>query len=440
MRREEPNTTNDLTEDSFASSSNSTITNNNNNNHTVVGLSPWESRRLKVDLIEARGRIAHMKRELEQQHQIKATTEAMLQDKVDQLTKQVDYTTKKSGDLEKHVQVLRKRESTAKEDVLRAQATLKKARQQYDEQAAELRRTNQNLEETLQCMTNDLRNEISNLNRDLESALQNLSTTQDELKAVRTVNTSLQERLTRMSDVERELEEEKQSHQAAQLRVKDLQFQLDSYGEWQDVSKKTIGRLSGMGDLDKEVVRLRAELNRMRDVVGNKLLLEEQVSDLRTRLDRQEQQNVDTVQLQVQVEQLQRELTEWKSVAADHCPQGSTPNPISLRTRLEEVLKTNLVMSSEKQSDKSQRNSISGEAQELRSQCESYVRAINDMKNALKHNQTLLHRVQKKLMLVAKERDCYKQVIEHYEKEVTSEWEERSGEANVFYSQWEDCN
>lgn len=197
---------------------------------------------------------------------------------------------------------------------------------------------------------------------------------------------------------------------------------MDSYGEWQEVSKKTIGRLSGMGDLDKEVVRLRAELKNMRELVGNKLLLEEEVFDLRTRLERQEQSHVDAVQLQVQVEQLQRELNEWKAVAVDHCSNVSSPNPITLRTRLEEILKTNLVMSSEKHSDRSQRNSISGEVQELRSQCESYVKAITDMKNALKHNQTLLYRVQKKLMLVAKERECYKQVIEHYEKEVTSEY------------------
>lgn len=40
---------------------------------------------------------------------------------------------------------------------------------------------------------------------------------------------------------------------------------------------------------------------------------------------------------------------------------------------------------------------------------------------ALKQKQTLLGRIQKKLILVAKERDCYKQVIEHYEKETTSE-------------------
>lgn len=204
-RRDDMTATRELADESFTSTS------------TVVGMSPWESRRLKVDLIEARSRISHMKRELEQHHQARAHTESMLQDKVTQLTKQVDYTTKKAGDLEKHIQVLRKREADAKDDLLRAASSLKKARHQHEDQAAELRRKNQELEETLQCITNDLRNENSHLSRDLQSALQSLSTTQDELKAVQGVNSSLQERLTRMSDVTQELEEERQMHQAVSL-------------------------------------------------------------------------------------------------------------------------------------------------------------------------------------------------------------------------------
>lgn len=365
--RREDNTTVIDVDDSFA-----------HNSTAAVGMSPWESRRLKVDLIEARAKISHLKRELESQHQIKSNMETMYQDKVDGLAKEVLSSTKKSTELEKHVQVLRKRESVAKEDLVRATAALKTARQQHDDQVAELKRTNQNLEETLQCISNDLRNEMSNLNRDLQMALQNLSTSQDELEAVRGVNASLSERIGQMSDLERDLEEERQKHQAAQSRVKDLQFQLDSYGEWQDVSKKTIGRLSGMGDLEKEVVRLRAELRSSRELVGNKLLLEEEVFDLRTRLERQEQHNVDTVQMQVAVEQLQRELNDWRSVAIDHCPSGSTPNPVTLRTRLEEILKTNVVMSSERHTDKAHRSSFSGEIRELRTKVDGYAKAIGE--------------------------------------------------------------
>lgn len=413
-RRDDLSTTGttDLTvgDDSFAST-----------NNTVVGMSPWESRRLKVDLIEAKARISQLKREIEHQHQAKSTMEAMYQDKVDGLTKQVDYTAKKTGDLEKHIQVLRKRESVAKEDLIRAANALKSARQTHEDQVADLRRTNQNLEETLQCISNDLRNEMGNLNRDLQMALQNLSTSQDELEAVRGVNATLTERVGRLSAVEQELDEERQLRQKAESRAQELQFQLESYGEWQEVSRKTIGRLSGMSDLDTEVVRLRAELKNARDLVGNKLLLEEQVHDLRSRLERQEQQNVDAVALQVQVDQLQRELNDWRSVAVDHCPSGNTVNPITLRTRLEEVLKANLVMSSEKYSDKSKRSSISGEAQELRAQVENYAKVLAEYEEAMKAKQTLCHRIQKKLILVAKERDCYKQVIEHYEKETTSE-------------------
>lgn len=393
-----------------------------NNSSAAVGMSPWESRRVKVDLIEARAKISHLKRELDCQHQLKINMEAMFQDKVDGLTKEVVSSAKKTSELEKHIQVLRKRESTAKEELVRATNALKTARQQHEDQVSELKRTNQNLEDKLQCTTNDLQNEMSNLNRDLQMAVQKLSTSQEELSAVQALNSKLTERICKINGLERELEEERQKHQATSSRVKDLQYQLDSYGEWQDVSKRTMGRLSGMGDLEKEVVRLRADLKSSRELVGNKMLLEEQVFDLRSRLERQEKQNLSVVQMQVQIEQLQRELKDWKDVAADHCANGSTPNPITLRNRLEEILKSNVIMSSEKHSDNAQRCTISEEMEALRAKSENYTKLVSDYEEALKQKQVLLQRIQKKLILVAKERDCYKQVIEHYEKETTSEY------------------
>lgn len=53
-------------------------------------------------------------------------------------------------------------------------------------------------------------------------------------------------------------------------------------------------------------------------------------------------------------------------------------------------------------------------------QNEIYIKANNELKTALKHHKNLMSRVQKKLMLVAKERDCYKQLVDNFERDLTS--------------------
>lgn len=47
---------------------------------------------------------------------------------------------------------------------------------------------------------------------------------------------------------------------------------------------------------------------------------------------------------------------------------------------------------------------------------------ITDLKNSLKQHQNILHRVQKKLQQVAKERDCYRGLVDSYDQDLTSEY------------------
>lgn len=242
------------------------------------GLSPWEMRRIRVDLRDLKNRNAQLKQQLEQQYLIKTNLENMYQGQVDGLTQQVDCLTKKTADQDRHIRQLRKRESTAQEELVKLKNALNGQQQDYEDQLSELRRTNMSLEETLKCMTHDMRNENSQLNRDLNHAYTNLATTSEELQAVRELNASLQQQLKEQAVLERALEEERHKLQAAELRIKDLQYEVDNDGEMKKVSRNSVGRLSLMGDLEREVTRLREALKASQDTVGNKLLLEEQVS------------------------------------------------------------------------------------------------------------------------------------------------------------------
>lgn len=53
-------------------------------------------------------------------------------------------------------------------------------------------------------------------------------------------------------------------------------------------------------------------------------------------------------------------------------------------------------------------------------QIATLTKSNNDLQIVLKNHKESFHKVQRKLRLVVSERDCYKQLIENYEKNVTS--------------------
>lgn len=56
----------------------------------------------------------------------------------------------------------------------------------------------------------------------------------------------------------------------------------------------------------------------------------------------------------------------------------------------------------------------------LLQQIATLTKSGNDLQIVLKNHRESFHKVQRKLRLVVSERDCYKQLIENYEKNVTS--------------------
>lgn len=111
---------------------------------------------------------------------------------------------------------------------------------------------------------------------------------------------------------------------------------------------------------------LKRENKNLNDNIGNKLLLEEEVFDLKTRLEKKERSNDDHVALQTHIQSLQAELLEYKSVAADHCPPKAVVSASNLRLRIETILQKDLILMSEKGTTKTEKDYASTEMMDLK--------------------------------------------------------------------------
>ncbi|KAM7342651.1 mitotic arrest-deficient 1 isoform 2-T2 [Cochliomyia hominivorax] len=389
------------------------------NTSLTVPPSPWETRRMKADLIEARTRITKFKQEIDRMHKLKQESEILYENRVSELKKQCDFSSGKIQDLEKHMQVLRKREYAAKQEVLKAQNEAQQQKHGYEDMILKLQRAKHDVEENARLIQNSMANELSEYKRHAEKIELELELSSDELESVKQQLEDLKGKASTFDDLKLQHEKVNQDLVYANQRIKELEFEIASYSDWKEITKNSQERLLSIPDMDKEIERLRSNNKNLQELLGNKLLLEEQVYDLRSRLEKEEGARSEVVALQVQLKHAQEDLKEWIKVGQDHCPQNTYVSPMALRARIEELLQHDVLMVSEKNSKVSESKTLEGELQDYKQKYEMYAKNIEELNAELKRYKAFKGRVQKKLLLVSKERDCYKQLLENFEKDLT---------------------
>lgn len=161
---------------------------------------------------------------------------------------------------------------------------------------------------------------------------------------------SIEKKLADKNSIERELEMKKLELQKAQVYIKNLEFQRDSVKEYKDLVKNQQHKLSMYGELEKENAKLKEDTKKLRNEVQNKLLLEEEVYDLKTRLAKYQEQEKKFNELQMTQVQSEMYLDEWRSVARGICETDASDIalPRLVRGVVERLQHQEITLTSEK--------------------------------------------------------------------------------------------
>lgn len=361
-----------------------------------------------------------LKNELENRAAVHSRMEYMYKTKVQSLEKQLESNDAKLRDSDKHLKLLRRRDAASQAEASKAKHQLAEQRCSHEAAIGQLQRAKQEVEEQLRDTHNDLSAQLAMLSQQYEELEKNHTYRRDEIANLENRCAHLQEKCRRQTELETGSELQKVQLESAQRRVAELENELAAFGEWKDMSKTFQSRVARVPDLEKEVERLRRENKNIHETIGNKLLLEEEVHDLRGRLAATERTNSDYIALQTSVQLLQSELNDYKAVARDHCAPGATVSSTQLRAHIEDILRNDILLTSEKSSAHSEMDAAAEQVLVLQKKLEVYTKNNENLQTSLKFHKKTMHRVQKKLTLVANERDCYKQLIDNYEKDLTS--------------------
>lgn len=384
-------------------------------NGTTAPPSPWETKRLKIDLIAAKAQITKLESRVNHQHTIRKEMQILFEEEKASLIEQHKRDERAVSDMEDRLQLIRRREQELKDEFNTAAKEHKDLKANWDKEKTDLHKQIADLKDKLLEANVSNKDQISEMKKDMDELLQALEGAQSEVEMLKKELVKQTSRAEQCTQLKNQLEKQNFEFQQVTSKLKELEYERDSYKDWQTQSKTAQKRLCNMAELEKEVTRLRANERSLRDAICNKLLLEEQVHQLTSRVEALQPVQLELHEAKVKLSSVESQLESWMSAARAHGVESAG----ALRDALESALGAQITATADSTQAQSALAHLTEEVATLKYERDKATGKLNDLTTVRKNQESLIHRLQKRLLLVTRERDSYRQQLDCYEKELT---------------------
>ncbi|XP_015187247.1 PREDICTED: mitotic spindle assembly checkpoint protein MAD1 [Polistes dominula] len=363
--------------------------------------SPWEWRRLKGEVVSLKTRLSHQEAAVQQLHKIRRQMEEVFEKEKNLLEMQVDQEKQTIKQLEVRLDVARR--------------TIQEAREAQTVAEKELFQVKVNLEQK----TVTLLNENAKLLEDLKNAsVQEKTCPPKDDVAQADVQLKLQAAEDRIAQLEEKLKECRASQKDYEIQNVELQNikikmeKLESEKALWEEGKQLVARAAKASEFEKELNAAKETIAVLRESVRGKLLLEEQMASITKRLEHTEKLEQQIAMLETTKSELLLRLSEYESI-------GINGGPTALKRELHRLQQAEAVLMAEEGQLKTKLDAAQRECQNLSRNYEQAKQLAIDATSSKEKLNKLVSRLQKKMMLVTRERDSYRQQLDLYEKEMT---------------------
>ncbi|XP_035992565.1 mitotic spindle assembly checkpoint protein MAD1 [Fundulus heteroclitus] len=258
--------------------------------------------------------------------------------------------------------------------------------------------------------------------RDLRQKIQN----QDAAISVQTLeNQELQEQLDLQRRKYQEATQLCQSLQAAKaacsehvIKIKELERRLALQEQDIAIVKSVKSEVARLPDLEKELKRLREDNAFLRESRENCSLLKEEAEGLRKKLERMEKNKEELINIELEKERVAEKLQAWENIGQStglniRKPEDLSREVIQIQQKEIALKEQNYTLSSRVRSFE---RSLSDLRAELTQQCS---KTLEEQRKRETHD-ALVRRLQKRVLLLTKERDGMRAILESYDSELAS--------------------
>ncbi|XP_006804392.1 mitotic spindle assembly checkpoint protein MAD1 [Neolamprologus brichardi] len=262
---------------------------------------------------------------------------------------------------------------------------------------------------------------ISSLKDEIRELRQKIQNQDSKISAQTLENQELQEKLDLQQRKYQEVSQLCQSLQAAQsscsdhiIKIKELERRLVFQEQDFAIVKTVKSEVARVPDLEKELKRLRDDNAYLRESRENCSLLKEEVEGLRKKLERMEKTKEELINIELEKERLTEKLHAWENLGQS----------TGLNIRSDTISKCVRLNHKEKYLNRHLYNlsnivrSVERSQSELRAELtQQHSKTLEEQKKR-EAQDALVRRLQKRVLLLTKERDGMRAILESYDSEL----------------------
>ncbi|CAL1543386.1 unnamed protein product [Lymnaea stagnalis] len=309
------------------------------------------------------------------------------------------------------------KEKTSREEIHRLEEELSKLKSESDKKIASAQKEKIDAMDqgkqtgaTLFEKECELRKEIVRLENEITRLESKLGESEAQLELRKRIQTENSELSREIENVNRKLAEEKQKN-------KELEKKLHDHEDNLIITSALKTDLDQVPFMKNELEKLRSDNEQLRRNEQNTLLLEEEVRSLKTKLKLVEANQERIFELEIENEELQGRLHRWEATDTSGSRRPQSPSSLSRRVQDLEMIQANLMLT------QGELQSVINLSQRKFEAAQSEIQKISTELQAFKNKEAQQNdfnkRLNRKLMLIKKERDSYKSLLDSYESEVT---------------------
>uniref|UniRef100_A0A8C2EPU9 Mitotic spindle assembly checkpoint protein MAD1 n=1 Tax=Cyprinus carpio TaxID=7962 RepID=A0A8C2EPU9_CYPCA len=267
-------------------------------------------------------------------------------------------------------------------------------------------------------MISELKDETRRLNQQIQIQESKFSTQNLEIQA-------LQEQLDvqrkKFQDVSQRYQNLQSSHSTStesELKMKELERRLALQEQDSVIVKNMKSEVARLPELEREIKRLREENTFLRETKENNSLLREETEGLRRKLERVERVMEEKLKVELEKEKLEHELQAWENIGQStglniRKPEDLSREVIQIQQRELNLKQQNYTLNSSIRSVEKTRTELMPEIAQLR------AKAQEEQKKR-ENQDSLVRRLQKRVLLLTKERDGMRAILESYDSELAA--------------------
>ncbi|NXL77337.1 MD1L1 protein, partial [Leptocoma aspasia] len=200
-------------------------------------------------------------------------------------------------------------------------------------------------------------------------------------------------------------------------KIKDLEHKLSQQEHDAVIVKNMKAELARFPKMERELRQLREENAYFREMKENNGLLKEEVEGLQRKLERYEKVQAQLVTVELENEKLLGKLQSWEKL--DQSTGLNIRTPDDLSRQIVALQQRELALKEQNSTFMNSARMLEKARQQLQEEILGVQSQLLDEKKKREHQEALVRRLQKRVVLLTKERDGMRAILESYDSELT---------------------